>query len=220
MVGELLAPQLTQYLEHLVPARPKEMQAMEAYAREARFPIVGPAAGQLCYLLARMIGARRVFEMGSGYGYSTAWFARAVKENGGGTVLHVVWDEDLSRLARKHLATLGFEGIVEYHVGEAVQTLRRTEGTFDLIFNDIDKEGYPDSLPVIAEKVKPGGVLIVDNMFWNSRIFDQNDHSPSTEGVRRFTQLITSDPRWVTSVVPIRDGLMIAYRTNQYITTR
>jgi len=213
MVGELLAVEVKEYLDSLVPPRPPEMQAMEAYAREARFPIIGPAAGHFCYLLARMIGARRVLEMGSGYGYSTAWFARAVKENGGGTVYHVVWDEALSRRAREHLAVLGYEGIVQYRVGEAVQVLRETEGPFDLIFNDIDKQAYPDSLPVIGKKLRPGGALIVDNMLWNGRIFDSNDRSPSTQGVREFTRLIAGDPRWIMSVVPIRDGLLIARRT-------
>ncbi len=214
MVREF-APQIHDYLENLVPRRPPEMQAMEAYARETRFPIVGPAAGYMCYLLARMIGARRVFEMGSGYGYSTAWFARAVQENGGGTVFHVVWDDELSRRARKHLDALGFEGIVQYRVSEAVQALRETDGPFDLIFNDIDKHAYPESLPVIAEKLRPGGVLIVDNMIWRGRIFDANDRSPATEGVREFTRLITTDPGWIASIVPIRDGLLVAYRAER-----
>src|SRR5690348_16029352 len=88
------------YLTSLVPPRPAEMQAMEAYAEETDFPIIGPAAGYVCYQVARMIGAKAVFELGSGYGYSTAWFARAVQENGGGVVHHVVWDEKLSSLAR------------------------------------------------------------------------------------------------------------------------
>ena len=215
MIGALLAPQLNEYLEHLVPSRPAEMQAMEAYAKQARFPIIGPVAGHFCYLLARMTGARRIFEMGSGFGYSTAWFARAVKENGGGTVYHVVWDEALSRRARTHLRTLGFDGVVEYHVGEAVQTLRQTAGTFDLIFNDIDKEGYPASLPVVTEKLRPGGVLIVDNMFWHGQIFDAKDQTEETEGVRRLTTLITSDPGWISSIVPLRDGLLVAYRAGR-----
>ncbi len=185
---------------------------MEAYAREVRFPIVGPAAGQFCYLLARIVGARRVFEMGSGFGYSTAWFARAVQENGGGTVFHVVWDEELSRRARKHLSALGFDNVIEYHVAEAVETLRHADGQFDLIFNDIDKEAYPKSLPIIAEKLRPGGVLIVDNMFWQGRVFDDRDRSATTQGVRELTQTITSDPGWISSIVPIRDGLLVAYR--------
>ena len=215
MIGALLAPQLNEYLEHLVPSRPAEMQAMEAYAKQAHFPIIGPVAGHFCYLLARMTGARRIFEMGSGFGYSTAWFARAVKENGGGTVYHVVWDEALSRRARTHLRTLGFDGVVDYHVGEAVQTLRQTAGTFDLIFNDIDKEGYPASLPVVTEKLRPGGVLIVDNMFWRGQIFDAKDQTEETEGVRRLTTLITSDPGWISSIVPLRDGLLVAHRAGR-----
>jgi predicted O-methyltransferase YrrM len=212
MAGELLAAALSRYLEELVPPRPAELAAMEASAREARFPIVGPAAGQFCYLVARMIGARRIFEMGSGFGYSTAWFARAVKENGGGSVYHVVWDEGLSQRARVHLRALGLDSVVEYRVGEAVQTLRDTPGEFDLIFNDIDKHAYPSSLPVVAAKLRPGGVLIVDNMLWHARIFDGADHSATTEGVRKLTRRLVTDPRWITSLVPIRDGLLIAYR--------
>lgn len=204
--------EIGRYLESLVPERPAELAAMEGRARAVRFPIIGPAAGQFCYLLARLLGARRVFELGSGFGYSTAWFARAVKDNGGGSVYHVVWDEALSREARGHLAALGLDDVVRYEVGEAVGVLARTEGPFDLIFNDIEKEGYPASLPVIAGKLRPGGVLITDNMLWGGRILDESDRSRSTEGVREFTRLIHADPRWISSVVPLRDGLLVAMR--------
>ena len=200
------------YLDGLVPPRPAELQAMEAYAKEKQFPIIGPASGYFCYQIARQIGARRVFELGSGYGYSTAWFARAVRENGGGVVHHVVWDEELSRRARSHLGALGFGEIMDYRVGEAVQALRETPGPFDLIFNDIDKTGYPGSLPVIAEKLRPGGVLIVDNLIWSGRIFDESDQTADTQGIREFTRLITTDPGWIASIVPIRDGLLLAYK--------
>jgi caffeoyl-CoA O-methyltransferase len=188
------------------------MEAMEAWAREHGFPIVGPAAGYFCYQVARMIGARRIFELGSGYGYSTAWFASAVQENGGGTVYHVVWDQVLSDRARVHLGRLGFGGLVEYRVAEAIDTLRETPGPFDLIFDDIEKQCYPESLPVIAEKLRPGGVLIVDNALWYGRVFDASDKSPSTQGVREFTSLIATDRGWITTLVPIRDGLLVAYK--------
>jgi len=150
--------------------------------------------------------------LGSGYGYSTAWFAMAVEENGGGEVHHVVWDETLSKKARQHLGTLGMNGMIRYHVSEAVQTLRDTDGPFDLIFNDIEKAGYPDSLPVIKEKLRSGGVLIIDNMLWSGRIFDQGDNSPNTTGIREFTRLITQDPAWISSLIPVRDGLIVAYK--------
>ena len=207
-----VAPQVTKYLDHLVPPRPAEMQAMEAYAAEIKFPIIGPAAGYFCYLLARLVGARRVFELGSGFGYSTAWFAKAVRENGGGTVYHVVWDVELSERARRHLDALGFDGLIEYRVGEAVETLRETAGPFDLIFNDIDKRGYPASLDVIAERLRPGGVFVADNLLWQGRIFDEADRSPDTEGVRELTRRVVSDPDWIASVIPIRDGLLAAYK--------
>jgi len=101
---------------------------------------------------------------------------------------------------------------VRYHVSEAVAALRAADGPFDLIFNDIDKHGYPASLPVIAEKLRPGGVLIVDNMLWHSRVFDNSDQTPDTQGVVEFTRLITTDPGWIVSLAPIRDGLIVAYR--------
>ncbi|HSA54970.1 MAG TPA: O-methyltransferase [Gemmatimonadaceae bacterium] len=209
---ELIAPEVAAHLTRLVPPRPPELAAMEAEAARTGFPIIGPAAGQLCYLLARALGARRIFELGSGFGYSTAWFARAVAENGGGEVHHVVWDAELSRRAGAHLAALGLLEHVRFHVGEAVATLRGVAGPFDLVFNDIDKEGYPASLPVIAERLRPGGLLIVDNALWLGRPFDESDRSPATEGVRELTRRLTTDPGWITSLAPIRDGLLIALR--------
>ncbi len=211
MASELISPQVASYLEQLVPPRPAELVAMEKYAGEHNFPIVGPVAGQLCYQLARMTGAQRVFELGSGYGYSTAWFARAVQENGGGVVHHVVWDEKLSQMARKHLGALGYTDLVRYHVGEAVETLRGTDDTFDIIFNDIDKQGYPASVPVIVEKLRPGGLLIIDNMLWSGKIFEE-DNSPSTTGVREVTKLLTDSSQWITTLAPIRDGLIVAMK--------
>jgi len=208
----LIANEVSAYLESLVPARHPVLIAMEAYARERDFPIIGPVVGHLCYQMARMIGAHRVFELGSGFGYSTAFFARAVEENGGGVVHHVVWDEALSTQARTHLDAMGYGGLITYHVGEAIETLRSQDGPFDLIFNDIDKHAYPASLPVIESKLRPGGVLIIDNMLWSGRIFDARDSSADTAGVREITGMLTTSPAWTTSVIPIRDGVVVAFR--------
>ena len=219
-MSELTYQATQDYLASLVPPREKEMQEMEAYAEKHDFPIIGPACGYYCYQLARMIGAKSVFELGSGYGYSTAWFAKAVKEtcaeqgrsNGGGVVHHTVWDEELSKSATSHLSKLGFADIVQYHVAEAVETLRQQSGPFDIIFNDIEKKAYPASLPVIKEKLRSGGLLIIDNMLWSGKIFDDKDISPATEGVREFTRQITTDKDWIVSLAPMRDGMIIAYK--------
>jgi caffeoyl-CoA O-methyltransferase len=200
------------FLIGLVPAREPEMQAMEEYGNKTNFPIIGPSAGYMCYLIARLVGAQSVFEMGSGYGYSTAWFAKAVKENGGGVVHHVVWDQKLSDMAAGHLAKLGYGGMIQYHVAEAIATLRETPGPFDLIFLDIEKQGYPAALPVISSKLRTAGVLITDNIIFHGQIFDKKDTSASTNGVREFTRMISQDPAWISSVMPIRDGVMVAYK--------
>lgn len=200
------------YIASLVPPREPEFQAMERLAEENGFPIIGPACGYYCYQLARVIGARSVFELGSGFGYSTAWFAKAVKENGGGVVHHTVWEEELSKQAAGHLSRLGIVDVVRLHISEAVEALSQADGLFDIIFNDIDKEAYPDSLPVIKEKLRPGGLLVIDNMLWHGQTLDPNDHEESTEAIRRFTRDITTDPDWIVSLVPMRDGMIVAYK--------
>lgn len=214
MPDNVLSPLLQSYLDELVPDRPAELRAMEALAAAEGFPIIGPACGHLCYLVARMLGARRVFELGSGFGYSTAWLARAVKETqgSGGEVHHTVWEQALSEQAQRHLTALGLAPQVRFHVGEAVAALAAQSGSFDLIFSDIDKEGYPDSLAVIERRLRPGGVLIVDNMLWGNRVLDSAATDPDTAAIRRFTRQIADSPHWSGSILPIRDGLLLALK--------
>jgi len=209
---ELFDPKVVDYLNSLAKHGDPVLTRLEAEAREERFPIIGPPAGQFCYLVARLIGAKRVFELGSGFGYSTIWFAKAVRDNGGGQVWHTVWDEGLSARARKNVAEAGFSDIVQFHMGEAVAALKETPGPFDIIFNDIDKHGYPASLPLIKERLRVGGVLIIDNMLWHGAIFDASDTSANTEGVRAVTRLIYEDPDWAPSLIPIRDGMITAMK--------
>ncbi len=221
MSDDLLTyPAVQNYITALVPPREAELMEMEAYAEQNDFPIIGPACGYYCYQLARMIKATSIFELGSGYGYSTAWFAKAVKEtcaeqgrsDGGGVVHHTVWESELSERARRHLVALGSVDWVQFHVSEAVEALKQSEGPFDVIFNDIDKEAYPASLPVIKEKLRSGGVLIIDNMLWSGRIFDAKDKAKSTQAILEFTEQITHDPDWIVSLVPMRDGMIVAYK--------
>jgi predicted O-methyltransferase YrrM len=209
---DLFDPQLIDYLNGLARHGDPVLERLEKQAAESRFPIIGPPAGQFCYLVARMIRAQRIFELGSGFGYSTIWFAKAVRDNGGGEVYHTVWDDELSRQARANVQEAGLSDIVRFQMSEAVAALRQAEGQFDIIFNDIDKHGYPDSIPVIKRFLRPGGVLIIDNMLWHGRAWDASDTDPSTEGVRKVTQMIRDDPDFVFSLVPIRDGMITALR--------
>jgi caffeoyl-CoA O-methyltransferase len=212
MPEALFHKSMAPYLDGLVPTRDAVMQEMETYAKKVSFPIIGPAGGYFNYLIARMTKATRVFELGSGYGYSTSWFAKAVQENGGGVVHHVVWDDKLSQMAREYHKRQGYDAIVKYTVGEAVAALEKTDGQFDLMFNDIDKHGYPASIGPIKKKLRKGGTLIIDNMLWHGQVFDQNDKDKDTEGIREVTRMLTTDPEFITTLVPIRDGMIMAYR--------
>ncbi|MFN3689505.1 MAG: O-methyltransferase [Fimbriimonadales bacterium] len=208
----LYHPRLPDYLESLVPPRHPVLQAMEAHAKATNFPIVGPVVGQFFYLITRLTGARRVFELGSGFGYSTAWFALAVRENGGGEVHHVVWDESLSKQAQEFLRELDVLDIMRFHVGEAVQTLQQVGGVYDLIFCDIDKDGYPASWQVVKQHLRVGGVALYDNMLWSGRIWDDSDASAATQGVRELTRLIAADADCAFSLLPLRDGVLMAVK--------
>jgi predicted O-methyltransferase YrrM len=105
---------------------------------------------------------------------------------------------------------MGYGGLVKYTVGEAIQTLSATPGPFDAIFMDIDKQDYPKALPLIYDRLRVGGMLIVDNMLWSGRIFDEKDTSKETQAIRELTGMIMNNDRWIASIIPIRDGLLVA----------
>jgi len=216
---DVVHPKTSDYLNSIGrgsdPAIDRVLTRLEAEAEKSNFPIIGPAAGRFCYFMARVTGARNIFELGSGFGYSTIWFARAIREQGCiGRVHHTVWDEKLSDDARKNLKEAGLENLVEFHCAEAVATLKQTPGPFDLIFNDIDKEGYPSAIPVVKSKLRKGGIFITDNVLWHGRAFDPGNHEESTEAIRAFTRTMSEDPDFVSTLVPIRDGLWTAWKTN------
>ena len=203
---------LQAHLDSLLPARPPGVLEMERIGAERDFPIIGPQCGAVCYLAAKLMGARRVFELGSGFGYSAYWFASAVKENGGGEVHHTEYDEGMSRDARARLKALGLAGVMRFHVGDGMNALRRARGPFDIVFCDIEKEDYPAAVPVAAKKLRHGGVFVLDNMLWDGRIFDEKDEKASTKGIREATRLIREDPSWVVTLLPLRDGMMLAMK--------
>lgn len=212
---------LAEYLDAHVPERAYELQKMEQYAADNKFPIVGPAAGHFLYSIALLSGARRILELGSGYGYSTAWFARAVDENGGGTVTHTVWDQELSRMARSHLGSLGYpplEDMIEaktsiiYIVDEAIKATESLTGPYDLIFCDIDKEGYPKAESVAYDFLAPGGIFITDNVLWSGKVVVEAESDPQTAAIKTFNTKMRDRERWNSSIIPIRDGLMMSIK--------
>lgn len=182
---------------------------MEAHAEQRGFPIVGRVVGSTVELLARSIGARRVFEMGSGFGFSAYWFARAVGE--GGSVTLTDMDPENARQAEGYLTRAGVWPRCRFVVGDALGALRATGGEFDVVYCDIDKEGYPDAWALARTKVRVGGLYICDNVLWSGKVARDNDEA-STLAIRRHNDLIAADPAFDSAIVPTRDGVMVALR--------
>ena len=181
---------------------------MEQLGRGRDFPIIDRLVGELVEVLTLSIRATSVFEMGSGYGYSAYWFTRAVGPDG--RVICTDSDPNNRDLAEKFLSRVGRWERVEYVVGSAQDALRRTPGEFDVVYNDIDKQDYPEAWQIARERVRPGGLYICDNVLWSGRVTDLNARSPSTEAIRRHNQMVYADSTFDTCIVPTRDGVLVA----------
>jgi predicted O-methyltransferase YrrM len=204
-------PRIDEYLKALYDDGDPVRREMEALARERRFPIVGPLVGRHLYQLARAVDAKRVFELGSGYGYSALFFARAVGE--GGIVHCTDLSEENVRAAQGFLERAGVWDRIVYHREEACAALRRVGGTWDIVYNDIDKDGYPETVDLAHRHLRPGGLFITDNTLWSGRVLEgEDDGGAATAGVKEFTRLLFAHPGFFTTIYPVRDGVAVALR--------
>lgn len=209
-MSDIVPAALDRYILDLLPPRDPVIAEMEAYAAEHDVPIVGPAVGTLLEILARSIAADRVFELGSAIGYSTAFLARAVGR--GGQVTYTDGSAEKAERARGYLERMGFLDRVAIRVGDAVSALDATTGYYDLIFIDVDKDGYPKALKAAAPRVRRGGYLVADNVLWSGKVVDSGVSDPATEGIRQFNRTLFALQEFKTVIVPLRDGVAIARR--------
>ncbi|HOD67696.1 MAG TPA: O-methyltransferase [candidate division Zixibacteria bacterium] len=197
------------YLEEIAPPRPPVMREMEAYAAEHGFPIVGPLVGRFLYQLAMLTKARRVMELGSGFGYSAYWFSLAM--GGRGEIVMTDADRRNKRRANDYFMRAGLESRFDFQVGNALRLLERQDGPFDIVFNDVDKEDYPRTIELAAPRLRKGGLFLTDNAIWSGRVADGRGDAP-TQAVRAFNAALVRDSRFWTTIVPIRDGVAVALR--------
>jgi predicted O-methyltransferase YrrM len=208
---QIVDPRIDEYLRRLYDDGQPVRREMEELGRTRDFPIVGPVVGRHLEVLARAIGARRVFELGSGYGYSAYFFARAV--GAGGEVHCTELSAENVELARGFLGRAGLWDRVTYHQQEATAALRAVGGTWDVVYNDIDKDGYPATVDLAHAHLRPGGLFITDNVLWSGRILEgHHDGTAATQGVIEFTRRLLAHKGFLTSINPTRDGVAVAVR--------
>lgn len=206
----VIEPRVNDFL--LSIARPQHpiLLEMEALAVEKKFPIVGPECGRVLHQVAVLTGAKRVFEMGSGYGYSTLWFASALPADG--RVFHTDGDVKNTELATQFLARAGQENKVAFKTGIAQEVLKRTPGEFDVIFIDVDKEQYPECYELARDRVRVGGAILIHNTLWSGRVADPKNNDATTVGIREYLKRMWADPNFVSSLLPMHDGLGFSVR--------
>jgi caffeoyl-CoA O-methyltransferase len=172
--------------------------------------LVGAVEGRFLALLVGISGARRILEIGTFTGYSAIAMAEAMPVDGHITTLEL--DPEHAAKATEHLQTAGVEGRVTIVQGRAIESLRRLDGPFDLVFIDADKTSYPDYFEAVVPLVRPGGLIVADNVLWSGRVLDPSDDDADTAAMRVFNDLVLHDPRVECAMLTVRDGVTLIRR--------
>lgn len=217
MTIPILDKQIENYLNALHASYDEEILCkMETYGHEKKFPIIDRLCGSFIYLLAEMISAKKVFELGSGYGYSAYWFCRSLQKRGG-KVICTDDNFDNKKKAEEYLSPLGFWSLIDYRLGEARQIFSESSESFDIIYNDINKGDYPDAWLMVKSRLKSGGLYICDNTLWYGRVAQEDlgnekDYKGWTKAIKEHNQLVFADKDFESTLIPLRDGILVARR--------
>jgi predicted O-methyltransferase YrrM len=208
---DILDPLIDDYLTRLAGSPDPVEAEMRRYADERDgFPVVGPTLGRLLSQLSQLVHARRIFEVGSGFGYSAFWFARAM--DSGGTVTLTDFDRENLDRAKAWLLEAGLLDRCRFEpAGDGLEALARAEAGLDIVFLDGEKAEYPRALAVALNKLRPGGLVLADNVLWGGAVA-RGESDAASAGLREYTRLVFGSEQLVSSIVPIRDGLAITMK--------
>ncbi|EMA40013.1 O-methyltransferase [Halobiforma nitratireducens] len=221
---DVLATEVERFVRAVGPEPDETLVEMDEFAEREGFPHVGPEVGGVLRLLARLTDAERIFEFGSGYGYSAYWFAEALP--GDGEIVLTEVDEDELELAREYMAVGGYDELARYELGDAMETIESYDGPFDVVLIDHQKHRYADAFEAVRASIPPGGIVVADNAVTAGVIefeklreivadgtdpdtLEVNDH---TRGIADYLQRVTDDPEFETVLLPLGEGIAVSYR--------
>ena len=203
------------YLSTLRPWPHPELELIAAAGAQAGLPIVDPHTGALLHTLTRVARAGRALEIGTAIGFSGLWIATALAPDG----MLITLERDASRaaIARDHFARAGLADTVTVMVGDASRYLHKVSGPFDLIFQDGDKHQYEPMLNRLIELLRPGGILVTDNVLWNGEVISGYIDAPiheagDTAAIAAYNQKLARDPRVFTTFLPVGDGAALSIK--------
>jgi len=218
---DILSPEMLRFVRATAPDPDDTLAEMHEHAEESNFPHVGPEVGATLRLLARLADAERIFEFGSGFGYSAYWFAGALPADGEIVLTEV--DEDELAMAEEYLAAGGFADRAHFELGDAMETIDRYDGPFDAVLIDHQKHRYRDAFDAVREQVPPGGVIVADNAITAGPIDTEQllahvegrepgEMNESTAGIADYLDAVRADPDFETVVLPLGEGIAVSYR--------
>ncbi|WP_115864891.1 O-methyltransferase [Halorussus litoreus] len=223
---ELLPEQTERFVRAMAPDRDEVLREMEVHGEEIGFPTVGPEVGAFLGLAAEMVDAERVFEFGSGFGYSAYWFAEALPADG--EIVLTEHDPEELDQAREFLDRGGYADRATFEDGDALETIERYDGPFDVVLIDCHKDGYPDALDAVADKVAEGGIVVADNAMESGiqdfrailEIVEGGDPDADglaaddqTLGIAEYLLAVRDDPDFRTAAIPLGEGIAVSCRT-------
>ena len=208
---DIVDPLIDDYLTRLAGSPDPVEAEMRRYADERDgFPIAGQVLGQLLSQLSLLVHASRIFEVGSGFGYSAFWFARALEP--GATVTLTDFDRENLDRARAWLLKAGLLDRCRFEpAGDGLEALARAESGLDIVFLDGEKAEYPRALAIALPKLRPGGLVLADNVLWGGAVA-RGESDAATAGLREYTRLIFGSEGLVSTIMPVRDGLAITMK--------
>lgn len=214
-MGRIVPDLVERYLARLNRQSDPVLDAMARSGAERDLPLVDAEVGALLRVLAAAAGATRMLEIGTAIGYSSIWLAGALPPNG--TLLTMEMNPDRAREAREHIARAGLADRVMVMVGDAQLLVAKVAGPFDLIFQDGDKRLYAPMLDRLVDLLRPGGLLITDNVLWDGEVVPGFTESPArsaddTRAIAAYNERINAHPLLRTATVPLRDGVAIAVK--------
>jgi predicted O-methyltransferase YrrM len=198
-----------EYLDQLLPASDPLVAEMEAYAAEHRVPIADREVARFLEITARTTGARKALEIGMAIGYSVVHLARGMGEQG--LIVTIDPSDEMIRAASGYLERAGVRDRVKIERGKALDVMPRLEDTFDLLFIDAVKEEYKQYLDLGLQRLRTGGVVIVDNLLWGGKVA-ADDTESSTVALREFNHYFVNHPQLRAEVLPVGDGLGYAVK--------
>jgi predicted O-methyltransferase YrrM len=204
---------LDQYLENHTT---KSSGVLEKVFREAHLTTIyprmlsGPIQGKFLEMVSRMIRPKSILEIGTFTGYSAICLANGLPPDG--KLITIEVDEELEDVIIQHIKSSGLQDKIALVIGDALQIIPDLQDSFDLIFLDADKANYPLYYPIIMEKLRSGGFLLVDNVLWGMKVLDDNIQDFETKAIRQFNDLVSADAQVHQVLLPMRDGLMLVQK--------